>query len=139
MAGLSRAQTKQSSEFTELSTNTWKISNWVMPQLFYDKKNDFIKKSKKILDISKAIRVFESPYHQGVHFIYQLLLFPFHLFSLTLFVLLCFIVQKKISQNWTRIKINCFSSPLLVNTDLCTVVALLLEVCRELFCRLIQI
>ena len=28
---------------------------------------------------------------QGVHFIYQLLLFPFHLFSLTLFLLLCFI------------------------------------------------
>ena len=32
---------------------------------------------------------------QGVHFIYQLLLFPFHLFSLTLFLLLCFIVGEK--------------------------------------------
>ena len=29
---------------------------------------------------------------QGVHFIYQLLLFPFHLLSLNLFLLLCFIV-----------------------------------------------
>ena len=49
---------------------------------------------------------------QGVHFIYQLLLFPFHLFSLALFLLLC-LFQKKISKKWIKIKINCFSSPLL--------------------------
>ena len=38
----------------------------------------------------------KTPWHschnQGVHSIYQLLLFLFHLFSLTLFLLLCFIV-----------------------------------------------
>ena len=34
---------------------------------------------------------------QGVHFIYQLLLFPFHLFSLTLFLLLCFIVGEEVA------------------------------------------
>ena len=34
---------------------------------------------------------------QGVHFIYQLLLFSFHLFSLTLFLLLCFIVGEEIA------------------------------------------
>ena len=32
---------------------------------------------------------------QGVHFIYQLLLFLFHLFSLTCFLLLCFIISNK--------------------------------------------
>ena len=35
--------------------------------------------------------------HQGVHFIYQLLLFPFHLFSLTLFLLLYFIVGEEVA------------------------------------------
>ena len=34
---------------------------------------------------------------QGVDFIYQLLLFPFHLFSLTLFLLLCFIVGEEVA------------------------------------------
>ena len=34
---------------------------------------------------------------QGVHSIYQLLLFPFHLFSLTLFLLLCFIVGEEVA------------------------------------------
>ena len=34
---------------------------------------------------------------QGVHSIYQLLLFFFHLFSLTLLLLLCFIVGEKLS------------------------------------------
>ena len=34
---------------------------------------------------------------QGVHFIYQLLLFSFHLFSLTLFLLPCFIVGEEVA------------------------------------------
>ena len=34
LGGLSRAQKKQSSEFTEFSTKTWKISNWIMPSAF---------------------------------------------------------------------------------------------------------
>ena len=61
LAALSSTQKKQSSEVTEFSTNTWKISNWVMPSAFIWIKNNFIKKIKKILGISKAIRIFESP------------------------------------------------------------------------------
>ena len=39
-----------------------------------------------------------SPIFQGVNSIYQLLPFLFHLFSLTLFLLLCFIVGEKLSK-----------------------------------------
>ena len=59
LAGLSRAQKKQSSELTEISTKTRKISNWVMPSAFICIKMVSQKKIKKIL--GKAIRVFESP------------------------------------------------------------------------------
>ena len=40
---------------------------------------------------------------QGVHFIYQLLLFSFHLFSLTLFLLLCFIFKKFQKKNLQKL------------------------------------
>ena len=43
------------------------------------------------------IKYYISRITQGVHFIYQLLLFPFHLFSLTLFLLLCFIVGEEVA------------------------------------------
>ena len=43
----------------------------------------------------------KTPVYQGVNSIYQLLLFLFHLFSLTLFLLLCFIVFPK--KNQTKI------------------------------------
>ena len=61
MTGLSRAQKKQSSEFTEFSTKIWKLSNWVMPSAFICIEKWFHKKIKKILGLSKDIRVFESP------------------------------------------------------------------------------
>ena len=51
-----------------------------------------------ILEEMKEItQYFKSSPDQGVHSIYQLLLFPFHLFSLTLFLLLCFIVGEEVA------------------------------------------
>ena len=45
----------------------------------------------------QAYSAFMGRCFQGVHFIYQLLLFPFHLFFLTLFLLLCFIVGEEVA------------------------------------------
>ena len=65
---------------------------------------------KRYLEILSTI--YYPPYllgfSQGIHSIYQLLLFLFHLFSLTLFLLLCFLAFQKLSnenlqkmnQNW---------------------------------------
>ena len=47
LAGLSRTQKKQSSEFTEFSTKTRKISNWVMPSAFICIKKQFHKNNQE--------------------------------------------------------------------------------------------
>ena len=49
----------QTAEFTEFSTKTWKISNWVMPSAFICIEKYFYDQGN--IGISKAIRVFEFP------------------------------------------------------------------------------
>ena len=58
LAGLSRAQKKASSEFTEFSTKTGNIKFGHAVSFHIHRKIISQKNIKKILDISKAIRVF---------------------------------------------------------------------------------
>ena len=61
MDGLSRAQKKQSSEFTEFSTKTWKISKWVMPSAFIRIEKLFHKKKSRKYWVSVKLQGFLSP------------------------------------------------------------------------------